>query len=674
MLPLSGGRDSRTLLAFLVANGLRPRCVTWTTRSPSATRSPTPPSRACSRAASTSSTSCSSSTRATPIRRRSSAASSRPTRAATTRSPATSTASRCGATWQRPACRGSSGETSRPASARARCSRKSGRRQVGGVTPADYPEDHPLRKLELASQHWPARLRNGPREDLKDYRLRLSQDGYLPIILAGLNEPKARYVEIVNPHLSRQVIGTVRSLAPESRYRAAAYHRITDGLARAVPYARFSSTQSASDLLHRPDMHELIVRELVSPAVEQVLGADGALQVLTAMSAAAGERPRARARLKEVVKQASDVLPTNLATQARAGLEGPRDAPPRQARLQSAARQPDDRPVPRGWGRAQRMADFILACTRTGHPGIAAECLRRAALRLAPPEMPLREPLFVTATGIAAAVANPTAEGVFLRRGPRGEEESGAAPAGAICVGGLFGAPGAWWQVGARGTGRHLRPRPLGRGRRRAGQRHLCLPHPVVRAHRGRLPRLHLAARPGDAPGGLPARARGNRLLPLLGHPGTHGLLGRAPAAPAARRARCARPRGVADHAAQGAVRAEPDRGPRRRSRRPPARRHRHHLWRPQPATWTNGSCRSPAGATAGRCSPSSLRTACARAASRGPRAPRCANRSRTSPSPAGSLAATTSSTSCCSLTTRTPTPIRSLRVSSPRTKVVTTR
>ena len=33
VLPLSGGRDSRALLAFMVHSGLRPRCVTWTTRS-----------------------------------------------------------------------------------------------------------------------------------------------------------------------------------------------------------------------------------------------------------------------------------------------------------------------------------------------------------------------------------------------------------------------------------------------------------------------------------------------------------------------------------------------------------------------------------------------------------------------------------------------------------------
>jgi hypothetical protein len=75
-------------------------------------------------------------------------------------------------------------------------------------------------------------------------------------------------------------------------------------------------------------MHELIVRELVSPAVERVLGADGALQILTAMSAAAGERPRARARFKAAVKEASDILPTHLATRLAPAWKGPESLPP----------------------------------------------------------------------------------------------------------------------------------------------------------------------------------------------------------------------------------------------------------------------------------------------------------------------------------------------------------
>ena len=328
VLPLSGGHDSRALLAFLVADGLRPRCVTWTTRK--SLRNP-----------------LSDASIARVLARRlhvehellyldrgdadPETVIGRFVAANEGRNDEIAGYLDGFALWSdlvradvQGIVRGdqSYGPVSRPMQP------ESGRRQVGGATPADYPEDHPLRKLELAPQEWPVRLRSGPQDDLKDYRLRLSQHGYIPIILAGLNEPKARYVEIVNPHLSRRVIGTVRSLAPESRYRAAAYHRITDGLARAVPYARFSSTQSASDLLHRPEVHELIVRELVSPAVEQVLGADGALQVLTAMSAAAGERPRARARLKEAIKQASDILPTNLATRLAPAWRGPESLPP----------------------------------------------------------------------------------------------------------------------------------------------------------------------------------------------------------------------------------------------------------------------------------------------------------------------------------------------------------
>ena len=205
---------------------------------------------------------------------------------------------------------------------------EAGRRQVGGATPDDYPEDHLLRRLDLAPQTWPPRLRNAPHEDLRDYRLRLSQQGFIPIILAGLNEPKARYVEIVNPHLSRRVIGAVRSLSPESRHQARAFRRIVDGLDPVVPYARYSSTLPAPDLLDRPDMRELVVRELVTAGIERVLPGDGPLFVLTAMSSAAGERPSVRARLRGVVKEASGFIPTSLAVKVAPAWKGPDPLPP----------------------------------------------------------------------------------------------------------------------------------------------------------------------------------------------------------------------------------------------------------------------------------------------------------------------------------------------------------
>ncbi len=227
------------------------------------------------------------------------------------------------------------------------------------------------------------------------------------------------------------------------------------------------------------------------------------------------------------------------------------------------------------------MADLILACARPGRPGIAAERLRRAALRLAPPEVPLREPLLVETAGVVAAVANPTAEGVFVRGG---KDELGTSATGGGALRRRPLRPPRRLVAGrARCPRGDLRPRQVGRRPRRAGQRHLRLAHALVRAHRRRLPGLHLAARPGDAAGQLRARARGHGLLPLLGHARTGGLVGRAPATPAAGRARRARSRLVATHSRRDAVRSGRGRRRQRGPGRPPARGHRRHLRQPQP-------------------------------------------------------------------------------------------
>ena len=81
------------------------------------------------------------------------------------------------------------------------------------------------------------------------------------------------------------------------------------------------------------------------------------------------------------------------------------------------------------------MADLIVVCPRRPDLPAGEERLRRAALRLAPPELPVREPLLLESAGVTAAVANPTTEGVKLREG-------------GVWLGGLFGEPGSWWQVG----------------------------------------------------------------------------------------------------------------------------------------------------------------------------------------------------------------------------------
>ena len=97
------------------------------------------------------------------------------------------------------------------------------------------------------------------------------------------------------------------------------------------------------------------------------------------------------------------------------------------------------------------MADLILACSRSGHPAVAAERLRRAALRLAPPEVPRREPLLLETAGVHRRHRQPHRAGRLPPRRPRRTGAAGAAAAS--CVGGLFGKPGAWWRAGAEAPG-----------------------------------------------------------------------------------------------------------------------------------------------------------------------------------------------------------------------------
>ena len=329
VLTLSGGCDSRALLAFLVENGLRPRCVTWTTHA--SLRKP-----------------LSDASIARLLCRRYrlehellfldgdadlDTAVWRFVAADEGRNDEVAGYLDGFALW-RDLVRGgvhgiirgdqSFGVRSRPMAV------ESGRRQVGGATPADYPEGHLLRSLGLAELTWPERLHwnRTHDENLSDYRARLSQQAFLPIILAGLNVPKARYVEVINPHLSRLVMHTVRSMSTEMRQYSRAFAKIVDGLDRSVPYARSSSTTPASDLFASPEFTEIIVRELISEEMLRVLPGDAAFRVLAAMMASTVGQTSARARAKTLIKEASVALPIRLADRVFPPWKGPEPLPP----------------------------------------------------------------------------------------------------------------------------------------------------------------------------------------------------------------------------------------------------------------------------------------------------------------------------------------------------------
>lgn len=327
VLALSGGRDSRALLAFLVDNGLRPHCVTWTTR-----------------ASLRHSLSDVSVARRLARRYRvehevliiDAATDADTTLARFVAADEGRNDDIVGyldglALWRDLARAGVWGivrgdEAYGPR--RHSPTPENSRMGLGGAAAGDYPESHVIRRLDLAPQCWPDHLCAARGESRLDYRLRTMQTGYIPIGPAGLNGLKARYLEIVTPHLSPLIIETVRSLPAELRAHSRAFSTIADGLARSIPYARSSSTPSPSAMLKSAEMLEAIVRELTSPEIERVLPGDGALYLLAALAASGGSRPAPKERLKSATKTALSALPSDLVYRLLPPWQGPELLPP----------------------------------------------------------------------------------------------------------------------------------------------------------------------------------------------------------------------------------------------------------------------------------------------------------------------------------------------------------
>ena len=182
----------------------------------------------------------------------------------------------------------------------------------GGLMVRDYPPDHLLHRLGLAEQSWPGRLEPRGDEDLEAYQDRLDLQGYMPVAMAPLNGIKGRYIEVVSPLLSRCVISAVRRLPEKERIYARAYSRLVARQAPWIPLARFSSLPSSKEFLTSPAMLDLIVREMTS-SVNDVLPERGAQAILAAMASDARQAPAARAQVRRALRTVRLVLPHGLA-------------------------------------------------------------------------------------------------------------------------------------------------------------------------------------------------------------------------------------------------------------------------------------------------------------------------------------------------------------------------
>ena len=191
-------------------------------------------------------------------------------------------------------------------------SRELTRQVVVGPMVDDYPTGHVIRDLGLAPQALPERLRARPDEDRVFYRARMIEQGYIAGAASGLNGMKARYVEIANPHLSRGVIESVHALPPELLRGKSAMVALARAATPFTMAARSGSTPSLTEVLASEEYIAILVRELMDPRIARLLPGEGAARVLATLVAIAPAIPSLGARGKSMVIRATTALPTGL--------------------------------------------------------------------------------------------------------------------------------------------------------------------------------------------------------------------------------------------------------------------------------------------------------------------------------------------------------------------------
>lgn len=137
----------------------------------------------------------------------------------------------------------------------------------------DYAPGHPIHRLGLPDQIWPAHLDQQAGEDLLTYRDRLQHRVYIPARIAPLNQAKASHVEIVNPLQARRVARVVARLPERLRLHPGV---LAELLARKGPKVAFASRPAATPaaVLCRTEMREAIAAGLCTDTAAKLYDAD----------------------------------------------------------------------------------------------------------------------------------------------------------------------------------------------------------------------------------------------------------------------------------------------------------------------------------------------------------------------------------------------------------------
>ncbi len=176
---------------------------------------------------------------------------------------------------------------------------------VGLLLPQDLFPEAEVEALAEGLPQVPESLRLQAGESDQTYADRLYHAYRLPYGLAALNDVKAPHVEIANPFLARSVQATLRAMPDALRADRALYCKVVERLSPPIPFATEPADDQESTFIHTPAFEAWMRAELEGERAQALLPEGVRARLLLSLtSQVAAQAPAFRTWLKRVLPKA----------------------------------------------------------------------------------------------------------------------------------------------------------------------------------------------------------------------------------------------------------------------------------------------------------------------------------------------------------------------------------
>lgn len=165
---------------------------------------------------------------------------------------------------------------------------------------SDYSNLHDNENFGFPRQHLQAELLRRKDESLKMWCDRLNLDFQIPVMMAALSDLKLSYVEQITPLLSGKILDQVYKLPDRLRFRKPLFKKIVEEAFPGFPFATSSANSVPGDILRKDQVKVLIAHGLNSDDARGLLGKNFTDRILRSLAADKGMNSRAYSLRKAV--------------------------------------------------------------------------------------------------------------------------------------------------------------------------------------------------------------------------------------------------------------------------------------------------------------------------------------------------------------------------------------